>query len=214
MGVAWIMPEEVEDIMTDVQLSPSLAAVPKKNPETLLFTGDWRIIHDHNKGGSEPINNRTERTPGKRHPPTVFPQHHEVALLIVWMAVVLPRLRIAAGKLGTFMAFRNRLIRLVDANFSATQFPGWRRGRGLVRLTVVCGAPTFRVDSEPVRVRRLLANRKHGNKNHTSVLEIYPNIVDAIEDIVAKKGCRRVCAQRQPSADSEHQSEIGERQRM
>ena len=28
--------------------------------------------------------------PGKRHPPTVCHQHHEVALLIVWMAVVLP----------------------------------------------------------------------------------------------------------------------------
>ena len=141
MGVAWIMPEEVEDIMTDVQLSPSLAAVPKKNPETLLFTGDWRIIHDHNKGGSEPINNRTERTPGKRHPPTVFPQHHEVALLIVWMAVVLPRLRIAAGKLGTFMAFRNRLIHLMDANFFATQFPG--DAVGAIRLTIIWGALTF-----------------------------------------------------------------------
>ena len=62
--------------------------------------------------------------------------------------------------------------------------------------------------------RRLLANRKHGNKNHKSVLEIYPNILDAIEDIVAKNGFGRVCAQRQPSNDSEHQSENGERHRV
>ena len=64
------MTEEVEDLMADVQPSP-LAAVPKNNPATLLFTGDWRIIHDHNKGGSDPINDRTERPSEKRHPPTV-----------------------------------------------------------------------------------------------------------------------------------------------
>ena len=140
MGVAWITTKEVEDLMTDIQPSP-LAAVPKKNPATLLFTGDWRIIHDHNKGGSGPINDRTERPTGKRHPPTVCPQHHEVALLIVWMTVVLPRLRIAAGKLDTFMAFINRRIHLMDVNFFATQFPG--DAVGALRLTVVWGALTF-----------------------------------------------------------------------
>ena len=39
MGVTWIMTDEVEDLMTDVQPS-QLAAVPKKNPAALLFTGD------------------------------------------------------------------------------------------------------------------------------------------------------------------------------
>ena len=63
--------------------------------------------------------------------------------------MVLPRLRIAARKLDTLMAFRNRLIHLTDANFFATQFPG--DAVGSVRLAVVWGGAHFRMDPEPVR---------------------------------------------------------------
>ena len=60
----------------------------------------------------------------------------------------------------------------MDARALLTRILAWRRYKRKKEARLVA--------------RRLLANRKHGNKNHKSVLEIYPNIMDAIEGIVAK----------------------------
>ena len=60
----------------------------------------------------------------------------------------------------------------MDARMLLTRVLAWRRYK--------------RKKEARVAARRLLANGKHGNNNRKSVLETYPNIVDAIKDIVDK----------------------------
>ena len=76
MGVLWLLTDEAAHLMTDVKPSP-LAAVPKKDPATLVLTGDLRIVHARNADGVHSIN---EQTPRCRHPPAACPQHAEVIL--------------------------------------------------------------------------------------------------------------------------------------
>ena len=136
MGVLWMLTDDSADLMSDVQPSP-LAAVPKKDPATLLLTGDLRVVHAHNIG-EHSIN---ERTPRSRHPPAACPQHVEVVLYALWLKACFPGLAIGAAKLDVRMAFRNRLTHLADANWFATQFPGDEVGTRLI--TAIWGGLTF-----------------------------------------------------------------------
>ena len=136
MGVLWMLADDSADLMSDIKPSP-LAAVPKKDPATLLLTGDLRVVHAHNVG-EHSIN---ERTPRSRHPPAACPQHAEVILYALWLRACFPGLAIGAAKLDARMAFRNRLLYLADANWFATQFPGDEVGIRII--TAIWGGLTF-----------------------------------------------------------------------
>ena len=60
MGVLWVLTDDSADLMSDIK-PPPLAAVPKKDPATLMLTGDLRVVHAHN-AGEHSINERTPRS--------------------------------------------------------------------------------------------------------------------------------------------------------
>ncbi|CAK0902505.1 unnamed protein product, partial [Prorocentrum cordatum] len=108
-----VLPRRRRDLLQGARSSPQ-GAVPKQNPDRTLSL-EKRLIHDQRRA-----NETTDKT---WHPPAAQPFHRQLARLIVWWSVKLPRIPILLSKLDVKGAFKLLWVDPQDVGTFATDLP-------------------------------------------------------------------------------------------
>ena len=112
-GRVIVVPRRRRDLLARVRSSPQ-GAVPKQNPDRTLST-EKRLIHDQRR-----VNETTDKA---WHPPAAQPFHRQLARLIVWWSVRLPKIPILLSKLDVKGAFKLLWVDPADVGTFATDLP-------------------------------------------------------------------------------------------
>ena len=117
MGVAFVVSEKSGKFAVAIEVCP-MGAVSKKSPLTRVVLVEPRPIHNFRWGGNSSLNART-----RGQPPTVCPQHYELAQQIVAIFFAFPGVKQLGTKRDVRKAFRQILMAIGGIKWFSTLLP-------------------------------------------------------------------------------------------